>query len=95
LGDRSEAGRPAFFDYTIPKEAGHMPEEIENMTNYISTAEAAELADYTPGYVRRLAREGKIRARKVTPRAWIVHKGDVLEHKRTVEPGRPREREEA
>lgn len=71
-----------------------MTEETQ-VTEYVSTAEAAEMVDYTPGHVRRLAREGRVRARKVTPRAWIVHKQDVLEHKRTVEPGRPKEREAA
>lgn len=70
-----------------------MSEKAENMSEWISTSEGAELVDYAPGHVRRLARQGRIRARKVTPRAWIVHKGDLLEHKRTAEPGRPKDRE--
>jgi excisionase family DNA binding protein len=72
-----------------------MNEGAGAMTDWISTSEAAALVDYTPGHVRRLARDGEIRARKVTPRAWIVHRGDLLEHKATVKPGRPKAMERA
>jgi hypothetical protein len=34
------------------------------------------------------------RPRKVTERAWIVDKGDLLEHERTAERGRPKKSEE-
>ena len=57
---------------------------------WISTGEAAELVDYTAEYIRRLAREDRIQAAKVG-RDWLINKESLLEHKKTVKPGRPKE----
>lgn len=58
---------------------------------WISTSEAAELTGYAQGHVRRLAREGMVEARKVTPRAWIVNRRSLLDYHDAAKPGRPTE----
>lgn len=57
------------------------------MSGWITTAEAAKLADYSQARIRQLAIEGQIRARKIAARLWLVHKGDLLEWKRTAKSG--------
>jgi excisionase family DNA binding protein len=47
-----------------------------NVTEWLTTAEAAELTGYHVKYVRRLVREGKIAARK-RGRDWWVDKASV------------------
>lgn len=59
---------------------------------WITTEEAAELAEYTAYYIRKLAQEGKIEAEKVG-RDWLVNRESLLEYKANVRPGRPRETE--
>ncbi len=51
---------------------------------WITTKEAAELSGYAPDYVRDLAREGKIKARKVAT-VWLVSRKSLLAHKRQAE----------
>lgn len=46
---------------------------------YITTAEAAARLNYTIQHVRRLAREGKIRGRKMG-RDWLLVKDAVEQH---------------
>jgi hypothetical protein len=41
----------------------------------------AELAGYHPEHLRRLAREGKVKALPVEGRVWLFHAGDVMDHK--------------
>jgi excisionase family DNA binding protein len=56
---------------------------------WITTAEASRVSGYRRVHVRRLAHEGKVRAQRIG-RLWLVHKGDLLEYKANVRPGRPR-----
>ena len=56
---------------------------------WITTAEAAVLADYTTARVRQLAKTGRIGATKIG-RDWRVNKADLLAYKAQVRPGRPR-----
>ncbi len=44
---------------------------MEAMTDYISTAEAAQMAGYTEDYVRRLARTQKVKSDKKGGQYWI------------------------
>lgn len=44
------------------------------------TVRQAATGRYTEDYVRKLAREGKVRAHKLAD-VWIVHEGDVMAHK--------------
>jgi hypothetical protein len=60
-------------------------------TDWINTSEAAKLTGYAQGHVRRLARDGLIEARKITPRAWVVNRHSLLDYHKTAKPGRPRE----
>lgn len=55
--------------------------------DWLTTAQAAKLADYSTARIRQLATEGRIRAEKVAPRLWLVHRGDLLEHKAHAKPG--------
>lgn len=41
------------------------------MTEYISTAEASELAGYGETYIRRLVRQGKLKADKKGGQYWV------------------------
>lgn len=41
------------------------------MTDYISTAEAAKQSGYTENYIRRLVRQGKLRADKKGVMLWV------------------------
>ncbi len=70
-----------------------------NPTEWITTKEAAEGADYATDHVRRLCNAGKVKARRIGgggPRehggAWLIRRGSLLKCKRNVEPRRPRER---
>ena len=51
---------------------------------WITTAEAAALADYHPNYIRRLIREGKIEARKFGP-VWQIDRDSVLAYAEAME----------
>lgn len=46
-------------------------------TEWITTAEAAELANYHPDYIRQLIRDGRVNARKFGP-VWQVDRESVL-----------------
>jgi excisionase family DNA binding protein len=60
---------------------------------WITTQEAAELADYTPTRIRQLAKNGRVEARKVA-RIWLINKESLLQYKAQVRPGRPRQRDD-
>jgi excisionase family DNA binding protein len=52
--------------------------------DWITTEEAAELANYHPEHVRELAREGKIGARKFGP-VWQISRERLLAYVRQQE----------
>ena len=61
----------------IPEE-GKQPGPMENE---ITVAEAARLTGYSLAHCRWLAAQGKIRARKLGPRMWLIDRESLLEHK--------------
>ena len=66
--------------------------EAENLIapGWVTTAEAAQIADYTPTRVRQLAKAGRVSARKIG-RDWLVKLESLMTYKAGVRPGRPRE----
>ena len=54
------------------------------MPDYITTEEAAEILGYHSVYVRKMVREGKLRADKKAG-IWWVHREAVEEYKKSVE----------
>lgn len=54
--------------------------EVNVFDGWVTTDKGAELTGYTAEYVRILAREGKIQARKMG-RDWWVNKADLLAYK--------------
>ena len=52
---------------------------------WITTTEAVELTGYHIEYVRELARSGRVEARKVGARAWLVNKADLLRYKAEID----------
>jgi excisionase family DNA binding protein len=62
------------------------------LDDWITTAEAAELADYEADTIRRLVRAGVITARKFGP-VWQISKRDLLDYvRRMAERGKKRGR---
>jgi excisionase family DNA binding protein len=61
-----------------------MMTEDSNPKEWLTTAEAAELAGYHVKYVRRLVKDGKIAGRK-RGRDWWVDKQSVLAYVREME----------
>ena len=59
-----------FNDNTAGPQAGQAREWSE-LPEWISVREAAELSRYHPNYIRRLVRQGKMKARKEGPMWWI------------------------
>ena len=59
-------------------EEGKQPGPMENE---ITVAEAARLTGYSLAHCRWLAAQGKVKARKLTPRCWLLNAEDLLEHK--------------
>ena len=55
-------------------EPGPMEEEV-------TATEGARLTGYSVAHVRWLAAQGKVRARKLGRRMWLVDSGSLLEHK--------------
>ena len=51
---------------------------------YLTTTEAASLVNYSPNHIQRLAKEGKIEARKIG-KTWAVCKQSVLNYEPTFE----------
>ena len=49
------------------------------MEEWLTTYEAARLANYDPDYIRKLVRAKKIKARK-WGQAWQVHRDSLLEY---------------
>ena len=53
---------------------------------WITTGEAAELTGYHLKHVQRLARQGKVKARRVGA-IWLVSRADLLAYKANTKPG--------
>ena len=68
-------------EVTIDKgEKGVIEQELlYDFSEWLRVPEAAELVGYTPEWIRRLARAGRIQAIKVG-REWLVHEVDLLEY---------------
>jgi excisionase family DNA binding protein len=60
-----------------------MPDDF-NSTEWITTAEAAELTGYDPAHVRWLIREGRIYGKKFG-RDWMVERETLLAYKRQMD----------
>jgi len=59
-------------------------------SNFISLAQASDLASLSQDHLRRLAEQGKLGARKIG-RNWVTTEEAVLEYMRTRKPpGRPK-----
>lgn len=63
------------------------------MEDWITTTEAAQLSGYDPEHVRRLARAGKIKARK-WGRDWMIDGKSLLEYRKR-EGRRPKKKSSA
>jgi excisionase family DNA binding protein len=50
-----------------------------NPTEWITTAEAAELTEYNPEYIRQMIRRGVIKAEK-KGRDWWIDKNSIVEY---------------
>ncbi|MBN1811797.1 MAG: helix-turn-helix domain-containing protein [Anaerolineae bacterium] len=53
-------------------------------TEWITTAEAAELAGYTPSYIRKAIGRGVLHAKK-RGRDWFLKRADVLAYAKKME----------
>ena len=53
-----------------------MPDDF-NLTEWITTKEAAELTGYTTAYFRQLIGRGRLHGRKLG-RDWLLNKAEVL-----------------
>lgn len=51
--------------------------------NWLTTQQAAELTGYTVFYIQDLAREGKVKAKKVSI-VWLVERESLLNHVKQV-----------
>jgi hypothetical protein len=51
---------------------------------WINTEQAENLTGYAPAYLRRLANQGRIKARKVG-RDWFINQESLLAYKRTMD----------
>lgn len=49
------------------------------MASELTSKEAAELTGYSVDYVQDLAREGKVKARKILT-VWLIDRKSLLEH---------------
>ncbi len=54
------------------------------MANWLTTAEAVRLSGYDVEYIRRLARRGRIKARKWA-REWQISRASLLTHTRQMQ----------
>ena len=59
---------------------------------WITSDEAAGLAGYRRAHIRYLAINGKIQGRKIG-RDWLINGQSLMDYKRQVKPGRPRQTE--
>jgi excisionase family DNA binding protein len=55
------------------------------MTDWITAAEAAKILGRTRRRVLQLIHEGKLQARKMTPRLWLVYRKSVEDYKATMD----------
>lgn len=53
-------------------------------TNWITTAEAAELTGYDPTHIRRLVRTGRIHGKKFG-RDWMIDRESIVVHAEEME----------
>lgn len=54
---------------------------------WITTEQAQQLTGYNAEHLNRLARQGKIEARKIGA-AWVYNRESLMRHKETSRPGR-------
>ncbi|MCP4541802.1 MAG: helix-turn-helix domain-containing protein [Chloroflexi bacterium] len=64
-------------------------DEMIALSEWLTVNEGAELVDYRPGHVRRLAREGTVKSHMVG-NLYLVNKADLLAYRSTARAGRPR-----
>ncbi|MBN1261580.1 MAG: helix-turn-helix domain-containing protein [Anaerolineae bacterium] len=55
-----------------------------SQTEWITTAEAAEVSGYSLNHIRRLVREGRVRSKKFG-RAWMVHRRSLESYAQEME----------
>lgn len=60
-----------------------------NPTEWITTTEAAELTGYSVQYLRRLVRQGRVKARKWV-NAWMIDQAALLDYKQKMDNLGPR-----
>lgn len=51
-----------------------------DLTGLLTISEAIEASGYTSDYLRRLAREGRVKAQKIGA-SWLFDRADLLRHK--------------
>jgi DNA (cytosine-5)-methyltransferase 1 len=56
---------------------------MPDIEEYVTTEEAAEILGYSPKYIRRMLRNGKLPAEKVG-RLWLIHRDTVREYQEAV-----------
>lgn len=56
---------------------------------WLTTAEAKESSGYTRAHLRYLASNGRIEAKKVGDRLWMINEESLREYQANVRPGRP------
>lgn len=64
---------------------------IMHINEYVSVPEAAEIIGCTDGRVRQMLRQGMLRAKKISERAWLVLRKEAEKYAKTPQKrGRPR-----
>ncbi len=63
-------------------------------SEWVSVGTAARLADVDRGWMRRLARDGKVRAFEIEGQ-WFVFRADAEAYERSYLEGRPRKKDKA
>ncbi len=64
-----------------------MQQDIIVSAGWITAEEAEELTGYNPDHLRRLARSGKVPARKLAGRVWLFARDALLEWQATARRG--------
>ena len=52
---------------------------------WITTEEGVAITGYHAKYLQELARRGRVKARKIAPRAWLINEADLLRYKAEME----------
>lgn len=71
-----------FAGGSFPRYGGMMTEKQD--TEWVTTSEAADLTGYSIQYVRRLVRNGRVRAQKWV-RDWMVDKEALLAYQQSMQ----------